>query len=190
MKHLKASTKPRSSRRSWRIFTDHSKHHSPRNTLDLVIEMDAPTNKPDNPDEVSSSKVHDHDVPVSMTEEKRDTAEHTRPPPLTEDELALEKKLRRKIDLRIMPLIIWTYLMNYIDRLVVYSRGVFQDHMLTLCRNNYAAARLQGLEADLKLTDTQCKIILNTLNHFPFWQRILLTQTSSLNLGPSILISS
>lgn len=82
--------------------------------------MDAPTNKPDNPDEVSSSKVHDHDVPVSMTEEKRDTAEHTRPPPLTEDELALEKKLRRKIDLRIMPLIIWTYLMNYIDRLVVY----------------------------------------------------------------------
>lgn len=28
---------------------------------------------------------------------------------------------------------------------------------LTLGRNNYAAARLQGLEADLNLTDTQCK---------------------------------
>ncbi|KAI8218255.1 COPII coat assembly protein sec16, partial [Colletotrichum sp. SAR 10_86] len=53
---------------------------------------------------------------------------------LTEDELALEKKLRWKIDLMIMPLIVWTYLMNYIDR------------------NNYAAARLQGLEADLNLT--------------------------------------
>lgn len=35
---------------------------------------------------------------------------------LTEDELALEKKLRWKIDLMIMPLIVWTYLMNYIDR--------------------------------------------------------------------------
>lgn len=37
---------------------------------------------------------------------------------LTEDELALEKKLRWKIDLMIMPLIVWTYLMNYIDRSV------------------------------------------------------------------------
>ncbi|KAI8304457.1 COPII coat assembly protein sec16 [Colletotrichum sp. SAR11_59] len=64
---------------------------------------------------------------------------------LTEDELALEKKLRWKIDLMIMPLIVWTYLMNYIDR------------------NNYAAARLQGLEADLNLTDTQYQIGLSVL---------------------------
>lgn len=35
---------------------------------------------------------------------------------LTEDELAVEKKLRFKIDMMIMPLMIWTYLMNYIDR--------------------------------------------------------------------------
>ncbi|CAI4220267.1 unnamed protein product [Parascedosporium putredinis] len=59
---------------------------------------------------------------------------------LTEEELVVEKKLRRKLDLMIMPLMIWTYLMNYIDR------------------NNYAAARLQGLEEDLKLTDTQCQL--------------------------------
>jgi hypothetical protein len=37
---------------------------------------------------------------------------------LTEDELVIEKKLRRKIDLLIMPLVILVYLMNYIDRLV------------------------------------------------------------------------
>lgn len=35
---------------------------------------------------------------------------------LTHAELAIEKKLRRKIDLLIMPLMILTYLMNYIDR--------------------------------------------------------------------------
>jgi hypothetical protein len=35
---------------------------------------------------------------------------------LTPDELVIEKKLRRKIDFLIMPLVILVYLMNYIDR--------------------------------------------------------------------------
>jgi hypothetical protein len=35
---------------------------------------------------------------------------------LTEEELVIEQKLRRKIDLRIMPVVISVYLMNYIDR--------------------------------------------------------------------------
>ncbi len=35
---------------------------------------------------------------------------------LTEEELAIEKKLRLKIDMLIMPLVILVYLMNYIDR--------------------------------------------------------------------------
>ena len=35
---------------------------------------------------------------------------------LTEEERAIEKKLVRKIDIRIMPLVILVYLMNYIDR--------------------------------------------------------------------------
>jgi hypothetical protein len=35
---------------------------------------------------------------------------------LTEEELVIEKKLRRKIDMLIMPLVILVYLMNYIDR--------------------------------------------------------------------------
>jgi hypothetical protein len=35
---------------------------------------------------------------------------------LTEDELVIEKKLVRKIDMLIMPLIVLVYLMNYIDR--------------------------------------------------------------------------
>lgn len=35
---------------------------------------------------------------------------------LTPEELVTEKKLRRKIDSLIMPLVILVYLMNYIDR--------------------------------------------------------------------------
>lgn len=35
---------------------------------------------------------------------------------LTEEELIIEAKLRRKIDIRIMPMVILVYLMNYIDR--------------------------------------------------------------------------
>lgn len=35
---------------------------------------------------------------------------------LTPEELEIEKKLRRKIDMRIMPVLITIYLMNYIDR--------------------------------------------------------------------------
>jgi MFS family permease len=64
---------------------------------------------------------------------------------LTEDELATEKKLRRRIDARIMPLVILVYLMNYIDR------------------NNYAAARLQGLERDLKLKGSEYQTALSIL---------------------------
>ena len=35
---------------------------------------------------------------------------------LTPEEQVLEKKLRRRIDMLIMPLVILVYLMNYIDR--------------------------------------------------------------------------
>jgi len=52
---------------------------------------------------------------------------------LTPEERVIEKKLKRRIDSLIMPLVILVYLMNYIDR------------------NNYAAARLQGLSEDLHL---------------------------------------
>lgn len=35
---------------------------------------------------------------------------------LSPEEVEIEKRLRRKIDWRIMPLVILVYLMNYIDR--------------------------------------------------------------------------
>lgn len=82
--------------------------------------------------------LHDHDMKVS-----KEDALHVAG--LTEAEKVIEKKLRRKIDTLIMPLVITVYLMNYIDR------------------NNYAAARLQGLEKDLGLKGDQYQLGLSIL---------------------------
>lgn len=50
--------------------------------------------------------------------EQNETApqERSRVGQLSAEELVIEKKLLRKIDMRIMPVVITIYLMNYIDR--------------------------------------------------------------------------
>ncbi|KAK4144298.1 putative tartrate transporter [Dichotomopilus funicola] len=63
----------------------------------------------------------------------------------SEQRLELEKQLKRKIDLRLLPAIIIMYIMNYIDR------------------NNIAAARLAGLTKDLNLTDTEFQTSVSIL---------------------------
>jgi hypothetical protein len=57
----------------------------------------------------------------------------------------LETSLRRKIDLRLMPMIVLMYILNYLDR------------------NNIAAARLAGLEKDLKLHGNQFQVSRSSL---------------------------
>ncbi|KAI9774745.1 MAG: hypothetical protein M1835_005984 [Candelina submexicana] len=57
----------------------------------------------------------------------------------------LEAALRRKIDLRLLPMVVIIYIMNYLDR------------------NNIAAARLAGLEDDLHLTGTQFSTAVSIL---------------------------
>ncbi|KAI2788004.1 hypothetical protein POX_f08387 [Penicillium oxalicum] len=64
---------------------------------------------------------------------------------LSPEEKILEKKLLRRIDILIMPLVVLVYLLNYIDR------------------NNYAAAKLQGLIGDLGLTMTEYQTGLSIL---------------------------
>ncbi|EPE09849.1 pantothenate transporter liz1 [Ophiostoma piceae UAMH 11346] len=54
-----------------------------------------------------------------------------------EERIAMEKRLKRKIDSRLMPMIILMYILNYIDR------------------NNISAATLGGLKEDLNLSSTQ-----------------------------------
>ncbi|KAF2009750.1 MFS general substrate transporter [Aaosphaeria arxii CBS 175.79] len=91
--------------------------------------------------------MEDHTVRDAELAEKNETThqEALHHGKLTADELEIEKKLRRKIDIRIMPLVILVYLMNYIDR------------------NNYAAARLQGLVEDLHLVGDQYQVGLSIL---------------------------
>ncbi|KAK2750709.1 hypothetical protein FQN57_002782 [Myotisia sp. PD_48] len=89
-----------------------------------------------------SSRVVDYG---SIKKDSADIPDDPRFAPLSPEELILEKKLRRKIDSLIMPIVITVYLMNYIDR------------------NNYAAARLQGLERDLNLTPEQYQTGLSIL---------------------------
>jgi MFS family permease len=67
------------------------------------------------------------------------------PPPFSEERIKLEKNLKRKIDLTILPIVILMYILNYLDR------------------NNIAAAKLGTLEQDLHLTSSQystCQAIL------------------------------
>ena len=54
--------------------------------------------------------------------------------------LDAETRLRKKIDIRLLPMIILMYIMNYLDR------------------NNIAAVRLAGLQDELKLTSTQYQV--------------------------------
>ncbi|CCH43992.1 putative transporter [Wickerhamomyces ciferrii] len=65
---------------------------------------------------------------------------------LSEDELKiLEKKTRRKIDIRILPMLVYIYILNYLDR------------------NNIASARLGGLEEDLGLKGNQYQTCISIL---------------------------
>lgn len=64
---------------------------------------------------------------------------------LTPEEKIIEKKLRRKIDLLVMPLVLVVYLLNYIDR------------------NNYAAAAIQGMPDDLGMSQDEYQLGLSIL---------------------------
>lgn len=65
---------------------------------------------------------------------------------LTKEELAsLHKSVTRKIDIRILPTLVWIYILNYLDR------------------NNIAASRLGGLEEDLGLVGSQYQTCISIL---------------------------
>lgn len=65
----------------------------------------------------------------------------------------LERHLRRKIDFRLLPMVICMYILNYIDRYVSvqYLGKTVYAKLNRAGRNNIAAARLAGLEEDLNL---------------------------------------
>lgn len=62
-----------------------------------------------------------------------------------EERHRLERALVRRIDGRLLPMIVLMYILNYLDR------------------NNIAAARLAGLQKELKLTSVQYEVSKTTL---------------------------
>jgi hypothetical protein len=83
---------------------------------------------------VENGSVH-HSVPEKQS--RAPELVRNMPPELR---AKLETSLRRKIDLRLLPMIVLMYILNYLDR------------------NNIAAARLAGLEKDLKLHGNQFQV--------------------------------
>ncbi|ODQ77577.1 hypothetical protein BABINDRAFT_53940 [Babjeviella inositovora NRRL Y-12698] len=57
----------------------------------------------------------------------------------------LERRVKRKIDMRILPMLVLIYILNYLDR------------------NNIATARLAGLEEDLNMTSVQYQTTVSIL---------------------------
>lgn len=57
----------------------------------------------------------------------------------------LELRMRRKIDWRLMPMMVIMYILNYLDR------------------NNIATARLAGLETELRLSSAQYQVVMDGL---------------------------
>ncbi|KAJ0314170.1 hypothetical protein Brms1b_007134 [Colletotrichum noveboracense] len=110
--------------------------------------------KTDNEDPVkvdSQKKKYDTTDESRASFEGQTTEWPARPLPellrdLSEDELKdLEKKLIRKVDMRMLPTMILIYIMNYLDR------------------NAIGSARLGGLEKDLGLTGSEFQTCVSIL---------------------------
>jgi hypothetical protein len=106
------------------------------------------TDPPDHAPGANEKDLYDNDRSSdSRIEDAASLAQtHTfQPPPLVRrmspDERRLaEARLRRKIDFRLLPMVVLMYILNYLDR------------------NNIAAAALAGLKTDLKLTSVQFSV--------------------------------
>lgn len=101
------------------------------------------TTPPDSASISSSSSRHSFSPLILPQNHKQSPESLGHLPPY--ERLNLEALLVRKIDLRLLPMVILMYILNYLDR------------------NNIAAARLAGLESDLSLTGTQYLTALSIL---------------------------
>ncbi|KAI1612674.1 retrograde regulation protein 2 [Exophiala viscosa] len=124
----------------------------------------------DNISETASNEVVDKPqvVAVEATQEAPAYIKSLSP----EQRIAAEKALVRKIDIRLIPMIVLIYIMNYLDR------------------NNIAAARLAGLEDELNLHGTQYQTAVSIL----FVGYLLMQVPSNLFLNqfgkPAVYLSS
>lgn len=75
---------------------------------------------------------------------------------------AMEKEIMRKLDWHILPMVMWIYLMNFMDRGRLTSFPGWEiDPLIILV--NIGNARLYGLEADLNMTGEQFQLSVSIL---------------------------
>ena len=92
-----------------------------------------------------SEQLSEHGITVATTALGHGRGAKLQPPPLVremsaEQRAEAEARLRRKIDTRLLPMIVLMYTMNYLDR------------------NNIAAVRLAGLQDELNLASWQYQV--------------------------------
>lgn len=69
-----------------------------------------------------------------------------------------EKRLVRKIDKRLMPMLWVMYVMNYIDRTNIGVSAISYQSIMALTWQN---AKVGGMSADLKLTSSDYSLVLS-----------------------------
>lgn len=79
-----------------------------------------------------------------------------------EEFLDNEMSLKRKLDLRLTSMIVFIYILNFLDRVGIDE--FYQDKLLlTHWQNNIAASKIAGIEEDLGLTSTQYSTAVSLL---------------------------
>ncbi|KKK19201.1 MFS transporter [Aspergillus rambellii] len=121
---------------------------SPPRSLIHLIEL-CPPETLRTPKDLNKGHIDNIESVQEVTDFTKPNPRNVAPPyvaSLSPEERAMaEKALVRKIDIRLLPMIIIMYILNYLDR------------------NNIAAARLAGLETDLKLEGVQYQTCVSIL---------------------------
>jgi len=80
-----------------------------------------------------------------------------------EERAHAEKVLVRKIDFRLMPMLVLMYIIPTISEYCYIANPISRYILNYLDRNNIASARLAGLESDLALTSSQYETSVSIL---------------------------
>jgi hypothetical protein len=100
----------------------------------------------------SDPKQHEIESPVSPPSYTSDKQEQDGNADLTwtDDE---EKKIRRKLDFRLVPIVTVLYLLCFLDRANIGKRNILLSRMIERLANDFTGnARIQGMQEELDLS--------------------------------------
>lgn len=76
---------------------------------------------------------------------------------------SVEKRLKRKLDIRLTAMIVFIYILNYLDRVRFSLAGNIVQTLTNDLQNNIAASKLAGIQDDLNMTPTQFSTAVSVL---------------------------